>query len=133
MKRRQKVLRITAEAFLEFCLKPLVENEAFLDLEDIPKDLTIRGADFEPFDNSLRILVESSKIPPLDEGQLPDGWSRPVGFDVDYMLSQIERLTWEGHQLRMILSVFDLSDHQKEAIKELTNNGAWMRERQGRK
>ena len=43
--------------------------------------------------------------------------------DPRYMLSQIERLTWEGHQLRMALIA---SGANMDEVKKMTNNEAWM-------
>ena len=40
-----------------------------------------------------------------------------------YMLSQIERLTWEGHQLRMLLIA---NGADMDEVREMTNNEAWM-------
>lgn len=45
--------------------------------------------------------------------------------DPRYMLSQIERLTWEGHQLRKALIV---SGANMDEVKKITNNEAWMAE-----
>jgi len=51
-----------------------------------------------------------------------------VENDPRYMLSQIERLTWEGHQLRRALIV---SGANMDEVKEMTNNEAWMAAKKG--
>lgn len=43
--------------------------------------------------------------------------------DPRYMLNQIERLTWEGHQLRMMLIA---NGADMDEVREMTNNEAWM-------
>ncbi len=48
-------------------------------------------------------------------------------YDPDYMLSQIERLTWEGHVLRRALIV---SGADMDKID--TGNEAWMAEKKRR-
>ena len=71
MGRNQKVVRVTGELFVNTCLRAIAANSL---VGDIPKDLTVRGAKFDAFRNTLEFLVESKEFPELPEGAVPDGW-----------------------------------------------------------
>ena len=99
MTRNQKVIRITAELFVDSCLRDIAAQSL---VGDIPEDITIRGARFESFDNSLEFLVESSGFPEVPEGARPEGWKGmlPEEWDkkttYDIAVWEIDLASWEA-------------------------------------
>lgn len=89
MIRNQKVVRISAELFVDCCLRPIAAQTL---VGDIPKDITVRGARFTPFTNFIDILVESSGFPEVPEGTQPEGWKSE---DVRTLMNNYDISVWE--------------------------------------
>lgn len=63
MGRRQKILDISAER-----VKNWLENIT----DDTPEDLSVRGARYDPFRNTVEFLLESGEFPEVMEGEEPE-------------------------------------------------------------
>ena len=89
MIRNQKVIKISAKLFIDCCLRPIAAQTL---VGDIPKDIAVRGAIFDPFTNFIEVLVESSGFPEVPEGEHPEGW-RPE--ETRILMNNYDISVWE--------------------------------------
>lgn len=64
MTRCQKTLKMSAEIWADWLKSTCLGA-------DLPDDVTVRGARFDPFHNLIEFLVESSEFPEVAEGAEP--------------------------------------------------------------